>query len=127
AWLGGIARNKALDYLRRSGRRSTLWKQWENDPASQGPNPSTPLEVLVMKERSDLVREALETLPPEEATLLRFKYLNGLSYAEIGDRVDLNHHEVANRLKAARHHLRLVLSRALGPETQSISSQKRTT
>jgi RNA polymerase sigma-70 factor, ECF subfamily len=77
AWLFGIARNAALDELRRRGRQATL----AADPVD--------LEGLATahhaehSERRLVVAAALETLDPRERELVALKFFAGLSNAEI--------------------------------------------
>ncbi len=77
AWLFGIARNAALDELRRRRRLATLVTEPEDltDPSAQdGPE----LEL-----RRTAVRSALRTLPARERELIGLKFHAGLSNAEL--------------------------------------------
>jgi RNA polymerase sigma-70 factor (ECF subfamily) len=78
AWLFGIARNAALDELRRRKRAGTI------DPERHE------LEVEPVDDRAELsfrraaVREALARLSPRERDLVGLKFHAGLTNAEIG-------------------------------------------
>src|SRR5205814_6421050 len=77
AWLFGIARNAALDELRRMKRRSAA----EAAPES-GVLPAE--EQVEMSLRRAAVRRALDTaLEPRERDLVALKFAGGLSNAEI--------------------------------------------
>jgi RNA polymerase sigma-70 factor, ECF subfamily len=78
AWLFGIARNAALDELRRRGRQSEM----HADPVAL-----TELEVLHPAERTELrltLAGALAELDTRERELVALKFFAGLSNAEIG-------------------------------------------
>jgi RNA polymerase sigma-70 factor (ECF subfamily) len=74
AWVFGIARNAALDELRKRKRRASL----ETDPEDTA---SPALEESAV--RRAVVREALAGLDGDERDLVALKYMGGLSNAEI--------------------------------------------
>ncbi len=76
AWLFGIARNAALDELRRRRRLTTLL----SDPGADAPGPEDGAEVAL---RRTAVRAALATLTPRERELVALKFYAGLSNGEI--------------------------------------------
>ena len=78
AWLFGIARNAALDELRRRKRAATA-----DLPAPLGePDPGEAAELAAQR---DAVRAALGRLPARERELIALKYHAELSNAEIAD------------------------------------------
>ena len=77
AWLFGIARNAALDELRRRKRHATLVIDPE-DPAAHGPDDGA--EVALAR---TVVRQALSTLPAREREIIALKFHAGLSNAEL--------------------------------------------
>lgn len=105
AWLTGIARNKVLQYQRSQVKQRSISTriQQEHDDSHHG---VTPLDILVHKERDSLILRALENLDPEEAELIRWKYIEGWSYEKIGQARSINHHAVTNQLRTARAKLR---------------------
>jgi RNA polymerase sigma-70 factor (ECF subfamily) len=77
AWVFGIARNAALDELRRRKRRATL----ETDPEDVGaPSLDDHAELAL---RRETVRAALAALDPRERDLVALRFQGGLSNAEI--------------------------------------------
>ena len=78
AWLYAIARNKALDLLRKR-RREVPLNIDENLVDSQ-PRPE---EVLLAKEQTSMLSEVLNELPEHYAQALYLRYHQELSYIEI--------------------------------------------
>jgi RNA polymerase sigma-70 factor (ECF subfamily) len=93
AWLFGIARNAALDELRRLKRRGAVVEVGGDDHSE---------DVL----RRETVRTALETLDGRERDLLALKYKGGLSNGEIARVLSLSESNVGTRLHRAMEKLR---------------------
>lgn len=78
AWLFGIARNAALDELRRSKRIAPLF----GDPVDADP-PGMPLESADAALRRATVRAALSSLDGRDREVIALKFHAGLSNGEI--------------------------------------------
>ena len=92
AWLFGIARNAALDELRRRKRRAVL----EVDPEDTGsPRPDEELELAL---RREAVRVALASLDGQERDLIALKFAGGLSNGEIARVLRMSESNVGTRL-----------------------------
>jgi RNA polymerase sigma factor (sigma-70 family) len=76
AWLFGIARNAALDELRRLKRAA----ETAVPAPEQAPGPD---EVAELAAQKDAVRAALAKLPAKDRELIALKYHADLSHAEI--------------------------------------------
>jgi len=103
AWLFGIARNAALDELRRRRRHAEL-----NDE----PIDLDGLGAAQQSERSELrlaLAEALELLEPRERELVALKFFAGLSNAEIARVIGASDSNVGTRLHRVVNKLREVL------------------
>src|SRR3954471_15086948 len=100
AWVFGIARNAALDELRRRRRRATL----ESEPADVwSPGPDEEAERAI---RRDEVRAALATLDPRDRDLVALKFAGGLSNAEIARVLGISETNVGSRLHRTVEKLR---------------------
>jgi RNA polymerase sigma factor (sigma-70 family) len=76
AWLFGIARNAALDELRRRKRSAAL----AADPPAEEPAPEEEADLAL---RRTAVRTALAALPPRDRELIALKFHAGLDNSEM--------------------------------------------
>jgi RNA polymerase sigma factor (sigma-70 family) len=100
AWLFGIARNAALDELRRRGRQAEL----ATEQADAGDPTGTALA-----DRSDLrlvLLSALEGLPGHERELIALKFFAGLSNAEIARVLGISESNAGTKLHRVVYKLR---------------------
>ena len=102
AWMFGIARNAALDELRRRVRVAELPPEPE-DRTSAGPP-----ELAEASARRDVVLRALDKLDPRERELVALRFDGGLSHAEIAEVLDITAtnastmvHRVVTKLRKA--------------------------
>ncbi len=100
AWLFGIARNAALDELRRRGRRAGL----ESEPADH--HAPTAEDQAELSLRREVVRAALAGLDGHERDLLSLKFSGGLSNAEIARVLGVSETNAGTRLHRALTKLR---------------------
>jgi RNA polymerase sigma-70 factor, ECF subfamily len=92
AWLFGIARNAALDELRRRKRQATLTA----DPKDI--DSSAPAGMAEEGARRAAVRLALARLEPGERELVALKFFAGLTNAEIAHIVGVSESNAGTRL-----------------------------
>ena len=92
AWLFGIARNAALDELRRRKRRARL----ETDPPDNAAPAAEDLAELAL--RRETVRAAMSSLDGRERDLLALKFSAGLSNAEIAAVLGMSETAAGTRL-----------------------------
>ena len=100
AWLFGIARNAALDELRRRKRRASL----EADPEDIAA--VSPAEHTEHTVRRQAVRAAVAQLDPRERELVALKFAGGLSHEEIARVVGTSASNVGTRLHRTLEKLR---------------------
>ncbi len=103
AWLFGIARNAALDELRRRGRQAEM---------NAEPKDLADLGALHPAERSELrlaLAGAIGSLTGGERELIALKFFAGLSNAEIGRVLGMSESNVGTRLHRTVNKLREAL------------------
>lgn len=92
AWLFGIARNAALDELRRRRRRAALEVE---PPDAHEVEPEANLEAAV---RRETLRTAMRQLEPRERELVALKFAAGLSNVEIARLLRVSESNAGTRL-----------------------------
>jgi RNA polymerase sigma-70 factor (ECF subfamily) len=92
AWLFGIARNAALDELRRRGRQRELVA---DGVEAHGPQPAEALERSELRLALDA---ALEQLSAAERELIALKYFAGLGNSEIAEVLGVSESNAGTRL-----------------------------
>jgi RNA polymerase sigma factor (sigma-70 family) len=103
AWLFGIARNAALDELRRRGRLA------DSEPEATSAAENNPAEVAV--DRAAL-QQAIDSLNGRERELVALKYFAGLSNAEIATVVRTSETNAGTRLHRVIEKLRRSIDEA---------------
>jgi RNA polymerase sigma-70 factor (ECF subfamily) len=103
AWLFGIARNAALDELRKRKRSATL----VSEPAAATEEPAE--EELDHALRRTAVRTAMATLPSRDRELIALKFHAGLDNAELAAVLGVSVTNAGTRLHRVLTKLREVL------------------
>jgi RNA polymerase sigma-70 factor, ECF subfamily len=102
AWLLRIARNRALDELRRQKARpqrvDDAPAQVENEFQRQGGAADQDLQRYLDQRQ---VQQALATLPADQRTCLELGYFDGLTHREIAEQLDLPAGTVKSRMRLA--------------------------
>lgn len=109
-WVYRMATNASIDFLRREKRRQVLSMTMEEDSEerqAQVPDERySPHRLLEQKEARQAVVDALAALSPEHRQVLVLREMEGLSYQEIGQLLDLEEGTVKSRIARARLALR---------------------
>lgn len=103
-WLYRLTDNAALDLLRREKKRRGESSLDDEEGASflpADPSPS-PQQTVERKELRQAVAEGLAQLSEEHRRILVLREINGLSYEQIGDILDLSPGTVKSRMARAR-------------------------
>ncbi|GMN13843.1 RNA polymerase sigma factor [Altererythrobacter sp. MTPC7] len=107
-WIRRIVRNKAIDRLRKEGRRvSILPPESFSEIVDTGPRPDAPSHARDMTSR---IAFALGSLSPAHRECVTLAYFNELSVQDIADATGVPVGTVKTRL----HYARKVLRKALG-------------
>ena len=81
AWLMAIARNEALDRLRRRGRIEVSWPEG-NEPSWAMDDGGDGLQHLLAEEENKVLYRAFLDLPERDREMLSLRYQDGLSPEE---------------------------------------------
>jgi RNA polymerase sigma-70 factor, ECF subfamily len=117
AWLFGIARNRALNALRRRRRFRVAVSRLIRPPAQ---TETDDLDLLALR---DLLERHLE---PEERALLLLRYLHGFQAAELGAMTNRTPEAVRQRLSRTRAKLMAAAEQHPGPWPPSTGARKET-
>lgn len=103
AWLFSVCRTRSLDHLRRRGREVAHDESREFVVVDESPGPATRLET---EDRHAAVLALVAGLSPRQREIVRLKFQNDLSYAEIAEITGLTATNVGFILHTALQSLR---------------------
>ena len=98
-WVLAIARNRAIDRLRRRGAVARMVNGAANEPIVAAG--TTPLELVERRQARERIQAALAQLSPEQRRVLELGYFEGLSQSEIAAKLDEPLGTVKTRVRAA--------------------------
>ena len=110
AWLFGIARNRAIDELRKRRRAADRFQNGvdlANKPAET--RDSDPAEYAALMHESRRVREALDELRPEQRQVVALAYFAGMTHTQISKELGQPLGTVKTRMRLAIKKLRRAL------------------
>lgn len=106
AWLGAVARNKAKNKLRQAGRTLPL-----EEDALDLPGSDDPAGALERAEERELVRRAVDSLPPQDREIFLRRYYYAQSVKEVAAAVGMGEAAVKTRLHRGRNKLKELLTK----------------
>jgi RNA polymerase sigma-70 factor (ECF subfamily) len=105
-WLGRLARNCAIDALRRKSTRKKYLRRFRRVFAARRFSSASPAERLEREEEQHRVLEAILELPEKYRQVVILRHLENWSYQSIAEALSLAVDSVETRLVRARRMLR---------------------
>jgi RNA polymerase sigma-70 factor (ECF subfamily) len=100
AFLFRVAYNKSIDFIRKAARSPKIIDiVWDNIQFAADRNPET---QLIQQEYNNILREAIDLLPPKRKEIYRMSREEGLSHAEIAKELSIAKSTVANQIVDAQ-------------------------
>jgi RNA polymerase sigma-70 factor, ECF subfamily len=130
-WLYRIVTNLAIDLVRRPGRNTDELeedKQRSSSPGgSEQPDPlwlaridgADPVDVLRRKELAGRMREAIDALPSYHKAVILMREVEGMSYEEMAEAMQVSKGTIMSRLFHARQKLQKALADCYAEENGS--------
>jgi RNA polymerase sigma-70 factor, ECF subfamily len=104
-WILSIVHNRGIDQIRsQASRRRTQDKIEASAPRSQ---PSEAFAETLRNSQRDQVREALDTLPPEQLKILELAYFSGYTHLQISELVDVPLGTIKGRMRLGLKKMRV--------------------
>ncbi len=114
SWLHRIAVNQCLTVKRRAKTRSESFIDDESGADEKvfvAPSRLSPARTTEQNERLKIIRQAVDSLPPELRLVIVMKEFEELTFQEISDALDLPLSTIKSRLYTALKQLRMKLER----------------
>lgn len=122
AWVMRIARNSALDHLRRRKKwrdvddgEESFWDRMPDD----GP---TADEKYVRAQEAGLLEECIERLPPEQREVVLLRHETDLTFREIAELTGVSINTALGRMRYALINLRKMMSEAVREDVQRVGA-----
>lgn len=115
AWMLTIVRNTCYTWLQQN-RVLRLAEPIDDKVDEAGVDESDPETLLLQRVDAQMVRDALQDLPVEFREVVVLREMEGLSYKEIANVVDIPIGTVMSRLKRGRTRLQALLVKRMGKE-----------
>ncbi len=112
-WLYRIAANLAIDWRRRQGHHVVLHgEEAEAEIRKVASDTTDSFGAIARGELAESVKTALEGLTPEHRAVILLREVEGLSYDEIADVLNVPRGTVMSRLHYARNRIRAIIKDA---------------
>jgi RNA polymerase sigma-70 factor, ECF subfamily len=117
-WLFGIAHNRANKWYQRQRTKIIRFQELQRRKAEEALR--KPPEPEEGPDPTQVLSESLQKLPPEVRQVLVLKYLEGLSYQVIEERMGINAHRIDYLIRKGKEQLRQRMRRsALSPARET--------
>jgi RNA polymerase sigma-70 factor, ECF subfamily len=110
AWLYGICKNKVLNHRKSARWRREVLESDLPDPSTEELQPN-PEQCMSLEEQRKMLAEVLEVLDLDKRAILVMYEIDGMSYAEIAEVLDIPNGTVGSRLSEARNAFKKALTR----------------
>ncbi|WP_292019507.1 sigma-70 family RNA polymerase sigma factor [Maritimibacter sp. UBA3975] len=101
SWIYQIARNRQIDILRKEGRPMPEALKAEGNDTEPDAG-----QVLALEQETDVLREALNRLNPDQRDMIEKAYLGELSHSDIADATGLPLGTIKSRIRLGLERLR---------------------
>ena len=116
AWLGLMARSRALDFLRRrASQRLDAAVEFDEALHDDGAGSADPLETHAASEQAWALHECLRKLETRQRELVSLAYFRDLSHGELSQQLRLPLGTVKTWMRRALEHLRGCMGQYAGP------------
>jgi len=110
-WIMNQARSRAIDRLRFEQRKKRV-NNYADTPLTTT-TPMDPQQACQLQEQSDLLRNALEVLKPEERQVIETAFFSEMTYEEVAAKLNQPLGTVKTRIRSGLGKLRQALARTL--------------
>jgi RNA polymerase sigma-70 factor (ECF subfamily) len=131
SYIVSAVRHESLNYLKHAEveeryRAKAEYRLTHMDLLNPEEDARTPLSDILEKELYEQIETALRTLPPQCREILTLHKMDGLSYQEVADRLNISINTVRTQLMRAMRKMRVALKTldSSGPETNSLAPPK---
>ncbi|MCZ7645590.1 MAG: RNA polymerase sigma factor [Planctomycetota bacterium] len=122
-WLMTIVQHTALDHLR--GKKEVMSLESMKDQGYEAPRETRGLQIDKLEDREEdlQVLEALRDLRDDYREIIELKHIEGLSYKEIAERLDMSVSAVGEKLSRVRKMLERKLTKKTVPKADEVEGQ----
>lgn len=119
-WLFTIARRMLTHLRRKSSRFNSIDQQYEGTSLAEclvsEEYESTPAEAHATGQKAELVKQAITDLPYKYSLVLTMREIDGLSYQDIADYLDINLSTIKSQIRTGR----LLLEKLVMPQFSAL-------
>lgn len=102
-----VVRNLALDRIEKKDFRADEW----NDQLTHTPDTDTPASGIEREEQYNIVEQLIAHLPEQQRTIVQLREMEGMSYREIANSLQMTEEQVKINLYRVRQKLKTMYER----------------